>query len=36
MLLGDNEIGDDKIEGESLEMSIAKAMQRYDKGRIVR
>jgi hypothetical protein len=35
MLVGDNEIGDDKNEGESLEISIAKAMQRYDEGRII-
>jgi hypothetical protein len=34
--VGDNEIGDDKKEGESLAISIAMAMQRYDAGRIAR
>jgi hypothetical protein len=32
--VGDNEIGNDKNEGESLAMSIAMAMQWYDVGRI--
>jgi len=32
--VGDNEIGDDKNEGESLAISIAMAMQRYDVGHI--
>jgi len=30
----DNEIGNDNNEGESLAISIAMAMQRYDAGRI--
>jgi hypothetical protein len=34
--VGDTEIGDDKNEGESLAISIAMAMQRYDAGRIAR
>jgi len=34
--VGDNEIGDDKYEGESLAISIAMAMQRYDAGHIAR
>jgi hypothetical protein len=34
--LGDNEIGDDKNEGELLAISIAMAMQRYDAGHIAR
>jgi hypothetical protein len=32
--VGDNEIGDDKNEDESLAILIAMAMQRYDPGRI--
>jgi hypothetical protein len=32
--VGNNEIGDDKHEGESLAILIAMAMQRYDLGRI--
>jgi hypothetical protein len=32
--VGDNEIGDDKNEGESLAISIVMAMQRYDTGHI--
>jgi len=34
--VGDNEIGGDKNEGESLAISIAMAMQRYDVGCIIR
>jgi hypothetical protein len=34
--VGDNEISDDKNEGDSLAISIAMAMQRYDAGRIAR
>jgi hypothetical protein len=34
--VGDNEIGDNNIEGELLAISVAMAMQRYDKGRIAR
>jgi hypothetical protein len=34
--VGDNEIGNDKNEGELLAISIAMAMQRYDVGRIAR
>jgi hypothetical protein len=34
--VGDNEIGDNKNESESLAISIAMAMQRYDVGRIAR
>jgi hypothetical protein len=30
--VGDNEIGDDKNEGESLAILIAMAMQRYNAG----
>jgi hypothetical protein len=33
-VVGNNEIGDDKNERESLAFSIAMAMQRYDAGRI--
>jgi hypothetical protein len=32
--VGDNEIDDDKNEGESLAIAIAMAMQRYNVGRI--
>jgi hypothetical protein len=32
--VGDNEIGDDKSAGESMAISIAMAMQRFDTGRI--
>jgi hypothetical protein len=32
--VGDNKIGDDKNEGESLAISIAMAMRRYDVGHI--
>jgi len=34
--VGDNEIGDEKNEGESLAISIAMAMQRYEAVRIAR
>ena len=34
--VGDNEIDDDKNEGESLAISIAMAMQRYNAGCIAR
>jgi len=34
--VGDNEIGDDTNEGESLAILIAMVMQRYDAGRIAR
>jgi hypothetical protein len=34
--VGDNEIGDDKNESDSLAISIAMAMQRYNTGRIAR
>ncbi len=34
MVVGDNEIGDDKNLGESLAISIAVKTRRYDAGRI--
>jgi hypothetical protein len=34
--VGDNEIGDDKNEGELLAISIAMVMQWYNVGRIAR
>jgi hypothetical protein len=34
MVVGDNEIGDDKNEGNLLAVSIAMQTRRYDAGRI--
>ena len=36
MVVGDNEIGNDKNEGKSLAISIAMQTRRYDAGRITR